>query len=100
MDFSNVDAKGVARRVIRTFLQAFIATYGGANLIAALGGSEEFDVSLLRSAAVSGLVALASLIWNTVLDPSPIPSITPPAEPEEVLVAGEGDDVDLPEPLA
>lgn len=63
------------KRVVRVFIATFVASYGGANLIAALGGSAVFDYSALRAAAVSGLVAVAVLFWNAVLDPSPVPSL-------------------------
>ena len=71
-DFSAATVK----KTVRTFVQAFIAVYGGTNLINALGGTTQFDPALLRSAAAAGLVAVATFLWNAVLDPSPIPSLT------------------------
>lgn len=72
-DFSQATLK----KGVRTFVQAFIAVYGGTNLINALGGSTQFDPALLRSAAAAGLVAIATLLWNAFLDPSPVPSLKP-----------------------
>lgn len=71
LDFSPATWKKVAR----TFVASFITVYGGTNLVNALGGATQFDPQLLRSAAVAGGIAVATLLWNAFLDPSPVPSL-------------------------
>ena len=70
-----LDYPELAKRVVRTGVMAFIGVYGGANLINLLGGSSSFNVSLARSAGAAALAAVVSLLWNALLDPSPVPSL-------------------------
>jgi hypothetical protein len=69
------------KRVVRTFVQAFIGLYGGANLVGLISGSQPVDVNALRAAGAAGVVAVVTLLWNAVYDPSPLPSLS--AAPKE-----------------
>lgn len=63
------------KRVARTFVAAFLAVYPASAIIGAAAGSQPVDVNAARAAAVAGLAAVVTLIWNAVLDPSPVPSL-------------------------
>lgn len=70
------------KRVVRTFVAAFLGVYGAPAILGALAGSQPVDINAARAAAVAGLAAVVSLVWNAVLDPSPIPSLNPDAPVE------------------
>lgn len=65
------------KKVVRTFVAAFLSVYAAPALIGAASGSQPLDTNALRAAAVAGIAAVISLVWNAVLDPSPIPSLNP-----------------------
>lgn len=71
LDFSPATWK----KVTRTFVGGFIAVYGVPAILGAAAGSQPIDTNALRAAAVAGFAAVISLIWNSVLDPSPVPSL-------------------------
>lgn len=57
------------KRAFRTFLQAFIAVW----LATAAGATSFVEISntrLLETAAVAGIVALATFVWNALEDAS------------------------------
>lgn len=79
----NIDLSATTwKKVVRVFGYAFVGMYGGSNLIGALSGSQPVDTNALRAAAVAGLVAVVALVWNAVIDPSPIPSLNPDSPSE------------------
>jgi hypothetical protein len=65
------------KKTARVFVYAFLGVYGAPALIGAASGSQPLDVNALRSAAVAGIVAVIALFWNSVMDPSPVPSLKP-----------------------
>lgn len=74
----NIDLSAATwKKVVRVFVYAFLAVDPAPALIGALSGSQPLDVGALRAAAVAGVAAVVALVWNAVLDPSPIPSLNP-----------------------
>jgi hypothetical protein len=71
LDFSPATWK----KVVRTFVAAFVGLYGGSNLIGVISGSQPLDPTALRAAAAAGFIAVVTLLWNAFLDPSPVPSL-------------------------
>jgi hypothetical protein len=63
------------KKVIRVFIFAFIAVDPLPALLGVLSGSQPLDTSALRAAAVAGAAAVVALLWNLIMDPSPIPSL-------------------------
>ena len=65
------------KKVVRVFAYAFVAAYPIPVILGNLSGSQPIDVNALRAAAVAGLAAVVALVWNAIVDPSPIPSLKP-----------------------
>lgn len=63
----NVLSKDVWTRVVKTFIQAFLAVWGVPAILGTLSGSQPIDVGLIRSAAVAGFAAAIALLWNLFL---------------------------------
>ena len=74
----NIDLSAATwKKVVRTFVAAFGGVYGVPALIGAAAGSQPLDTTALRAAAVAGAAAVITLVWNAILDPSPVPSLKP-----------------------
>ena len=72
----------LAKKVVRVFIFAFLAVDPAPALIGYLSGSQPIDTSALRAAAVAGFAAVVTLLWNLIMDPSPIPSLKVTNEPQ------------------
>ena len=65
------------KSVVRVFVYAFLAVEPIPALLGIASGSQPVDLGALRGAAVAGLAAVVALVWNAVVDPSPVPSLKP-----------------------
>lgn len=65
------------KKVVRVFVYAFLAVEPIPALLGIASGSQPVDLGALRGAAVAGIAAVIALIWNAVVDPSPVPSLNP-----------------------
>lgn len=71
-----LENKAVWTRVVKTFVQAFLAVWGVPAILGFLAGSQPVDVGALRSALVAGFAAVIALAWNLFLTWSDKPDAT------------------------